>query len=355
MKTIFLALISIFSYGAHCQNLVPNYSFEDENICERNERCNPSGWFDVSQQPHGYRFDETPGASGPRWINVLTGNRVNTKRQYWQTMLLNKLEKGKKYRISLCIHGWYDDPYPMDIGLYFTDSMLSVPSGTLIQPQDYIGFTDAKFKELKGGWFRLQKDYIATDDNQVLVVGNFSAKDYQKIAQHRRSSSIYITIKVDNIEVVPVEKISCNNCIKIKDSLYALTRRHSPVAIPDTFATAPPLKNHEIPKVVDSIILKDLFFEFGSYRIKSPDIVDEYRSMFTDPSISKILIIGYTDDVGSSENNLKLSEMRALEVSRLLTSKFQIVQNLIVTQGKGVSTFYEDKQRNRRVDVFLYH
>lgn len=346
----------MFSYSAYCQNLVPNYSFEDENICERNERCNPSGWFDVSQQPHGYRLDNTPGASGSHWINVITGNRANTKRQYWQTMLLNKLEKGKKYRISLCIHGWDDDPYPMDIGLYFTDSLLSVPSGTLIQPKNYAGFTDAKVKELKGGWFRLQKDYVATDDNQVLIVGNFSKKDYQEIAKHRRSTSIYITIKVDDIEVIPVDNILCNNCVTVKDSLYALTRRHSPVPVHDNFASMPPLKkSQKIPEAVDSIILKDLFFDFGSYSIKSPDMIDEYRPMFTDSSISKILIIGYTDDVGSDEKNQKLSEMRALEVSKLLTSKFQIEPNLIVSQGQGVSTFYKSKQKNRRVDVFIYH
>ncbi|HMF69874.1 MAG TPA: hypothetical protein VK616_00290 [Flavitalea sp.] len=323
MKAIFLVVINVFSYCAYCQNLVPNYSFEDENICERNERCNPSGWFDVSQQPHGYRFDETPGASGSRWINVITGNRVNTKRQYWQTILLNKLEKGKKYRISLCINGWEAGPYPMDIGLYFTDSMLSVPSGTLIQPQNYIGFTDAKFKELKGGWFRLQKDYIATDDNQVLVVGNFSTKDYQEIAKQRETNSIYISIKVDNVEVVPIEKISCNNCIKVKDSLYSLTRRHSPAPIRDTFESAPLLKkSQKMPEEIDSINLKDLFFDFGSYRIKSPDMIDEYRPMFTDSLISKILVIGYTDDVGSGEKNLKLSEMRASLDRRIHTQLF---------------------------------
>jgi len=356
MKTILLALISIFYYSANCQNLVPNYSFEDENICERNERCNPSCWFDVSQQPHGYRLDNTPGASGSHWINIITGNRANTKRQYWQTMLLNKLEKGKRYRISFCIHGWDDDPYPMDIGLYFTDSMLSVPNGTLIQPENYIGFADATFKELKDGWFRLQKDYIARDDSQVLVVGNFSVKDYQEIAKLRRSKSIYISVKVDNVEVVPVDKISCNNCVKVKDSLYALTSRHSPVRVQDTFASIPVFtKRQEIPEVVDSIILKDLFFDFGSYNIRSPDMIDVYRPMFTDTSISKILIIGYTDDVGSDEKNLKLSVMRALEVSKLLISKFKIAPDLIVTQGKGVSTFYEDKQKNRRVDVFTYH
>jgi outer membrane protein OmpA-like peptidoglycan-associated protein len=357
MKALVLFII-FYSHNCYGQNLVPNSSFEDENICEYDHRpCNPSGWFNISQGPHGYKLDQTPGASGAKWINVIVGNRIDSSRQYWQTALLNPLEKGRKYSVSLSIHGGGDpDRYPMDIGLYFSDSMLSLSKDGLLQPGNYIKFTDATIKQLKNGWFSMQKEYVATANSKVIAIGNFSGDDYHAIAKKRTSNSKYLTVKVDNVEVIPIGHIPCENCMKVKDSLYAINRRHSPLTIARPVDTEPFQTGSQVTVTkVDSIVLENLFFDIGSAVIEDENLIDEYAPIFTRDSIVKIEISGFTDDVGSDADNLRLSEKRAIGVSELLKSKFQIKPELIKVRGKGISKKYQDPKKNRRVEIFVYH
>ena len=71
-----------------------------------------------------------------------------------------------------------------------------------------------------------------------------------------------------------------------------------------------------------------------------------------------IEITGHTDDVGSDENNLALSQARADAVRSFITSK-GIVGERVTAVGKGETmpvgpnTTDEGRQRNRRVDFTI--
>ena len=337
------------------QNLVPNPSFEDANICEYHQPCSPSGWFYVTRNAvAGYFENDIPAATGKRWLSIVAGNRINAGgRQYWETMLLHKLEKGKPYKIGLSIHGWDIGPNANDIGIFFIREPKYYNTDTLIQPPTYFSFAGGRLKQqTKSGWFRLEKEYVADKDDQYIMIGNFSSDNYQEIAKKRYSKSAYTGLLVDDLEITPIEKIACEDCERVKDSLYLVVNRHSSV---DT--AAPVHKSDTITgaeRRTDTLLLQDIYFPFSSFRISNPDTLKRYRGSFENVRIKQIRIAGYTDDVGTVEANQKLSLKRAQEVGRLLNVYFNIPASLLTEEGYGISKHNSDKSKNRRVEIYIY-
>jgi len=336
------------------QNLVPNHSFEDANLCEHNEKCSPSAWFYVTKNlSAGYFQYGTVASDGSRWLNIVTGSKLGIARQYWQTMLLHHLEKGKKYTISFSLHGWDTDPNLNDIGFYFSSHFHFLPIvDTMMVPDNYVSFLDAKVKEGKNHWFKITKEYTAQDDYQFLMIGNFSKRDYQQIARKRAFASVYMCVRIDDINISPVDKIDCASCQQLSDSLYSLKLRHSS-AIAEEQIDIDTISNPYVAKI-DTLILNGIYFSTGSYRINNPDEIERFRSRFERPNIRQIKIVGYTDDVGTVADNLTLSEQRAKEVSDIISSKFAIPKSLLDVSGKGITTDNLQKSKNRRVEIFIY-
>jgi outer membrane protein OmpA-like peptidoglycan-associated protein len=167
----------------------------------------------------------------------------------------------------------------------------------------------------------------------------------------------------------------CANYQKIKDSLYAIHRRHSenhPDDLdPDISDTLPDTSEKDIqpeprrvidtpklsppPPATDTIVIHNIQFDFDKYLIQNPDTLLRYRSLLTRPGIKKIQVVGFTDDAGSENYNLDLSQKRAREIARLLSSKFDIPPGLLTTEGKGISRKYPTPYLNRRVEIYIFH
>ncbi|HMH23626.1 MAG TPA: OmpA family protein [Puia sp.] len=355
MKICFLIVVTFICSVTQSQNLVANSSFEDANICaEHHDKCAPAAWFSVWRAVYGYFvINSVPAATGSRYINIIIGNSENTHRSYWQTMLLHKLEKGKRYKINMSINGWNREPNLNDIGIYFADSLIFFDVDSFLKRDNHIGFLDAKVKRLKNGWFKLEKEFVATDNNQFLVVGNFSPANYQEIAKKRHPGSLYLCMLIDDVFVTPVEKIACEDCSKNKDSLYSITQRHlrnEIQAVPGDTVTA-------IAKAdkIDTLIINDILFPFSSYTLSSPDTLERFRGIFQRQGIKRIKVTGYTDDIGTEKANQELSRKRAAEIARILSLKFGISSSVIEVEGQGISTEYKDKRKNRRVEIYIYH
>jgi hypothetical protein len=97
----------------------------------------------------------------------------------------------------------------------------------LLQPRSYLSFTSAATTDLKNGWFEIKKEFIPTANSSILIVGNFYRMANADIMDQRGSTAPTIDILVDDISVVPVKGTTCGTEKKIKDSLYAVTWRHS--------------------------------------------------------------------------------------------------------------------------------
>ncbi len=380
-------LLTLLSHRVQSQNLVPNPSFEDVNMCaEYGQPCSPSAWFYLSRKLTTGYFPRYPSATGARHLQMVAVSRQTANRQYWETMLLCPLKAGERYSISLKIASPETQttlskhcPNLRDIGFWFTDRFVFVQGDSLLQPRSFLSFTGASTNDLKNGWFEIKKEFVPTTNSTILIIGNFIRMANIDIMDQRGATTPTIDILVDDIAVIPLKTYSCNTEKKIKDSLYAITWRHSehwpPTAEEDTFprrsnpvddtlhrtdkAEYPDTTAHSPQPMPtsqpDTIILHNIQFDFDKYLIQNPDTLQRYSTLLTRPGIRKVQVVGFTDDVGSPAYNLDLSQKRAQEVARLLSSKFNINPALIETEGKGISKDYPTRELNRRVEIYIFH
>ncbi len=385
-------LLLLMGQRVHSQNIVPNPSFEDVNICsEFNQPCSPSAWFFLSRKLTTGYFPRFPSASGSRHLQIVVASRQTINRQYWETMLLCPVEAGEHYIVSLKIASPRNStqlsttcPNLRDIGLWFTSRFIFVWGDSILQPRSYLSFTNATTKDLKNGWFEVRKEFVPTAKSTILIVGNFYRIANADIMDQRNNTNASIDILVDDISVVPVKGTICADYQKTKDSLYSILRRHSEKLPgdeePDISYTPPdttekarniptedslfgpqPRRLTDTPKTphhpppTDTIIVHNIQFDFDKYLVQNPDTLQRYQRLLTRPGIKKIQVVGYTDDVGSETYNLDLSKKRANEVAHLLTSKFDVPPALIEAEGRGISTVYPTRDLNRRVEIYIFH
>jgi outer membrane protein OmpA-like peptidoglycan-associated protein len=372
-----LALLLFLSQGIQGQNLVPNPSFEDVNTCaEFGQPCSPSAWFFLSRKLTTGYFPRFPSATGSRHLQIVTASRQTVNRQYWETMLLCPLEAGEQYTVSLKVASPRNStelsticPNLRDIGLWFTTRFIFVQGDSILQPRSYLSFAGATIKDLKNGWFEIKKEFIPTSNSTILIAGNFARAANADIMEQRSSPNTTIDILIDDISVVRTKGGICPRYQKIKDSLYAILRRHSDSRPEDTDPDVSddslfgPEPRHVIdtpksayhPPVTDTIVIHNIQFDFDQYLVQNPDTLRRYRSLLTRPGIKSIQVVGFTDDIGSETYNLDLSQKRAHEVARLLSSKFDIPPTLITAEGRGISRSYKTKDLNRRVEIYIFH
>ncbi|HVS98783.1 MAG TPA: OmpA family protein [Puia sp.] len=387
------------------QNLVPNPSFEDVNTClEFDQPCSPSAWFYLSRKFTTGYFPRYPSATGSRHLQIVAASRESVNRQYWETMLLCPLQAGERYVVSLKVASPGSRtqlsttcPNLRDIGFWFTGRFVFVQGDSILQPRSYLSFPGATVKDLKDGWFEVRKEFVPTSNASILVVGNFSRMENTDIMDQRNAAAPTIDVLVDDISITRIKGGACEGYQKIKDSLYSLLRRHSdpqpgdpgladvtprrqktdpsdsnwhpgygPIKDPlfgpeprrrvDTPKSnpAPPLPR-PLPPATDTIIIHNIQFDFDKYLVQDPDTVEQYRRLLTRPGIKKIQVVGFTDDAGSEAYNLDLSQKRAREVARVLSSRFNIDPSLLQVEGRGISRQYPTKYLNRRVEIYIFH
>ncbi|NJK86035.1 MAG: OmpA family protein [Bacteroidales bacterium] len=113
-------------------------------------------------------------------------------------------------------------------------------------------------------------------------------------------------------------------------------------------------------KVGETIVLKNIFYDFNSYQLKSESKIELNRLvgfLVQYPSV-KIEISGHTDNVGSEEYNLSLSENRAKEVANYLINS-GISAERLTSKGYGFTKpvsgneTEEDRSQNRRTEITI--
>jgi outer membrane protein OmpA-like peptidoglycan-associated protein len=403
-----LVLILLFQ-RIEGQNLIPNPSFEDVNMCsEFDQPCSPSAWFYLSRKFTTGYFPRYLSATGSRHLQMVAATRESPNRQYWETLLLCPLQAGARYTISLKIAAPANRtelsktcPNLRDIGMWFTNRFVFVQGDSILQPRSYLSFTNASTTNLKNGWFQITKEFVPTSNATILIIGNFNRLSNTDIMDQRNPPTPSIDILVDDLAVVPINAAICPTASRIKDSLYTIHQRHSKTLLPeldpnnshppgqptDTLNRPADTTNHPIDtagqpthtpgqstdttrlrpnnpindtppeprRATDTIIIHNIQFDFDKYLMQDPDTLQRYRSLLTRPGITKIQVVGYTDDAGSDAYNLDLSQKRAREVARQISSKFNIPPALIETEGRGISKKYPAKSLNRRVEIFIFH
>jgi OOP family OmpA-OmpF porin len=113
-----------------------------------------------------------------------------------------------------------------------------------------------------------------------------------------------------------------------------------------------------VPFVLTITFGSDELFDFDRAELKARARakLDDLANQLQGADIKSILVVGYTDGVGTDAYNDKLSEKRAVSVRDYLVSK-GVNPNLIDTQGRGKrdpvasNATKEGRAQNRRVEV----
>ena len=161
--------------------------------------------------------------------------------------------------------------------------------------------------------------------------------------------------------------------IRIPRERYIVEVGHVPPAMIYDVFVAPPVERLERRYTLDEVrysaplrermprVDLDINFETGSWQIgpaqmaKLAVVADGLnRAIARNPS-EVFLIEGYTDAVGSTDDNLSLSDRRAEAVAVALAEQFNVPTENLVTQGYGEQNLkvqtQGDEPRNRRVSV----
>lgn len=108
-----------------------------------------------------------------------------------------------------------------------------------------------------------------------------------------------------------------------------------------------------------AIVLKNIFFDSKKSALKPESMVelDKVVQLMSDNPNLKILISGYTDNVGKPQDNLLLSNARAAAVVTYLLASRQIAKERLQSKGFGETkpvadnTTEEGKAKNRRTEL----
>jgi outer membrane protein OmpA-like peptidoglycan-associated protein len=349
-QRLFLFFLFLFNRLV-AQNIVPNGSFEDPNICtELSKPCCPAAWFFIQNNATGYSiYDNMPSAEGYRSLKIEVLNKEKNTRQYWQTKLLCPLQPNKNYIVSISIACTSIDPNVNDIGFYFTDKFIFFERDTSLQLEQYFNFTKAKVKNIKNGWLQLTSQFIGTDSSQYLVIGNFAKASNKEIYDARQLKHKSISLLVDDIMVTPIDKIICTNYTANKDSIYAKRERHS--FKEENKITMPVL----LTKKIDSFFINNIQLTNNNTRLADTSILNELKRTLKTNAIREIEIIGYTNKSHYDASDKEMSLKTATAIAKALQDQLCIANAKIKMIGKGATAKIPTKLRTRRVAIYVHY
>ena len=360
-----LVVMGLWSPDVHGQNLVPNFSFEQYNICPRSFSAYPHdfrvpGWASANTGTPDYynkcSWAETnvpknwAGVSnahdGVAYVGIYGGQRPggNGYREYVQTELTQPLQAGKKYRLAF----WYKlSSYSMvsidHMGLALSDTLVKVPHDKVMAATPVLQVK--RPAKNAGGWEQAKTHYIAKGGEKFLVIGNFVANEkLETLFLPQRSgksamlgSSAYFYI--DEVEVIPLEPLDAPKPVR------------EPIREPVLW------EGKEIEKG-KWYVLKNVEFEFDQFTLTTYSSLelDKVVDILQKQKTWLLQLRGHTDDVGSNAYNQELSEKRAGSVAAYLAQN-GIDTARITASGHGKTQPLTDERtaearsRNRRVEM----
>jgi outer membrane protein OmpA-like peptidoglycan-associated protein len=368
MRILVFIMLVLSSTASLAQNLLANGGFEDENICaEYRVNCSPEGWINSTDVPFDSYFKDPKFAfEGKHCVAIEAGNKPGlVDRTFIRSQLLCKLRKGSMYKIEFYIKSRY---VALDsVGILFTyyDFLFENQSPQFLTPSLYVG-NSVKHPDLKDTtWQKVSLTYKANGTEIYLAIGNFSQRP---VVSKTDKPAEHCFVYLDNISVIPTfpSELICYDWKIRKDAVYNFNIRHQYLQryieknsedIPE-----PPALSKTSMQFLHRLVLPEIFFESGksSLTFLGKQLLDSLCNSLAGRRIDSLITEGHTDSIGSDISNQKLSENRALTVANYVRKKLYFSQQLQVTRGwaseKPVADnrTYAGRQRNRRVEIFLY-
>ncbi len=361
LKVLISILVLSFSINAISQNLFANPGFEDINTCtEYHAPCAPEAWYYIKPTTNPL----VKGRVAPR---PLLGNNFllvpihnvyepNGTRPYVYSMIACPLSAGSKYKLSFYINSSKRKFYNLDF--YFCDKEPATRyfETKNISPTFSITKNDV-VAEMKQGWLAIEYYFIATGNEQFCMLGNMSqTMDYA--LEDKMNASGMIFYFLDEIKLTAVDNNPvCKEYEHLVKIMYDQNSRHSDYILLDVET------NKAIMPVfiTDTISIPSVFFTSNSAQVKLSfqKKMDSIANLLSQKKISKIDIIGHTDNRGNAEENKLLSLARAEAVKNYLINKLPQYSVYTFIAGKGQEQPVADnttewgRTKNRRVEIVL--
>jgi len=333
------------------ENIIPNSGFEEYSTY-------PIGWFYSGRhfsRVQKYWFSATntsPDVYGPKvlvpkhwrdkgfgdihkkkgdsFVGITTYGCDSEKphcKEYIEVQLKEPLVPGQNYMISLDVAQLANSMPVSNLGIVVSEERVLHRNEECLLNKPVVNFS--KIIDSRNRWTKLRSKFVATDAAQYIVIGNFFMDNQTNSSPAKLDFGYFyldniVMKKVPPIIPVPVDK---------HDLRYVT------------------LKQNKL------IVLHNVYFEFDKAELhpRSEKELQQLVTIMAANPVMEIEIIGHTDDMGSEDYNLKLSELRANSVKKYLI-KNNISSSRLVTAGKGnaepmaTNATEAGRQKNRRIE-----
>ena len=346
-----------FSFG---QNLVPNGDFERLIGCPKSlSELNVYNWNNTVAESTADLFSNCTHSEsiaspsilhlkpyeGSTYLGLKPAINGSGYREYISCKLKSKLKNGKSYRVKIAVAIPDECSYRVNhidflfstmplTGTFPEDPLIDVPS---------VSFSLKNIDTLSK-WKVYETTYIAEGDESYLCVGNFLKMKKSDLVKIKKKDKYYHRL-FENCAYV------CLDAIEIIDV-------DAPTPIDTKKESVKATEKQEVKTLPEPIVLDNLLFETASARLKEdeiPDLDDIITYLKNRPEL-KAFIEGHTDNIGSENSNLTLSNNRAKSVIQYLANKgIDIIR--LSAKGFGASqpiadnSTSEGRAKNRRVVI----
>jgi outer membrane protein OmpA-like peptidoglycan-associated protein len=376
MAKMLLCFLSFcFLFTGFSQNLVGNTGFEERNICvEYGVKCAPEAWFFLPR----YARMAPVEADSNHYELLLMGdpNRPVTVGNFIYTKLFCPLVAGEKYNVKFRLHTFGHEFDYLDFWMGPTEPWRGRYSFSSIKPSFTVLPDSVKGNELKK-WREVSYTFTAKGDEKFFLLGNISQKPLER-GRKKAKRKAAIEYGVDDISIFALDPSipKCAEYEAIKDQVYRNDYRHpgrwvDEIEIDSSLITQPKKDTTIIidtplfkaPPRTDTLIIPDVLFKFDKSDLNQKFIsrLDSFVTAIKARTYSKLLVAGHTDNYGTDEYNLKLSQDRANTIRNYLLDKLNINGKLIDAKGYGESqprntnATAAGRQLNRRVEIIIYY
>ena len=342
----------LFNYS-NAQNLIPNPSFEDVNICtEFNAPCSPSAWESVAPESMKLDYMYNPvTVAGNNFIRLVYAAPTR-QRNYAQTQLLCPLEKGRRYLLTL-VAGKDGEGIP-ELDLRFdTTYVFREFANPLAELQAHLR-TEAKdvVRSVKGriNFYTFQREFTAEENYGYVLFGSLQEGPFNPEKEYNY---------IDSISIAPVgeQGMLCENAVKIKERLYEQHRRH---VIPTIFyrRLQKGRQRPDLPVKCITIFVKDEKIFTGRGRALEPESAVRLDSVIRlyEPGIGmKVTITGHSAKAESYNFNKVVSLETARKIADILVYKNGFSYDDIAIEGKGntVPRFDASTEEGREGNTYV--
>ncbi|WP_196889373.1 OmpA family protein [Aureivirga sp. CE67] len=351
-KQLILSFLFLLSLKLFSQNLVINPSFEDYTKCPdtlgvfesslkswSNPTLGTTDYFhkcsEIMSIPKNYNGNQE-SKFGDSYAGIFV-YAPNNYREYVQGKLSQKLEKGKKYKVSFNISLAEVSKFAVKrIGVLLSDQHIKINTYAEITKDSlmyqigrnwqYKPVQSKSYFRDKENWTHLTTEFESNGMENYIVIGNFENNYTHKTLV----SSDY---NKKNISYYYIDHITIEEIIKKKEE-----------------------EKKFAPEIGKEYVFKHVLFHHDKWDLVEKSIF-ELNQLFiflSDFPETKIIIEGHTDNTGSDEHNENLSINRAKSVTKYLIN-LGVDENRIQYNGYGSkqpvaeNTTSEGRQLNRRV------